>query len=91
MVTCGEPEAYNGRNDTLTNPVVIFEVLSEGTDNYDGGEKFEQYRRLPSLQEYVILAQDRFLIEHHASYMTGSVLQLASGRFFETIVSGHLL
>jgi len=65
MVVCGEPEAYNGRNDTLTNPVVVFEVLSESTVNYDRGEKSEHFRRLPSLQEYVILAQDRTFIEHH--------------------------
>ena len=47
MVVCGEPQPANNRNDTLTNPVAIFEVLSESTDNYDRGGKFEHYRRLP--------------------------------------------
>ncbi len=47
----------------LMNPQVIFEVLSDTTETYDRGDKFEFYRRIPSLQEYVLINQKRPLIE----------------------------
>jgi Uma2 family endonuclease len=53
-------------NDTLLNPIVIVEVLSESTKDYDRGVKFEQYRQIPSFREYLIVAQDRPYVEHHA-------------------------
>jgi Uma2 family endonuclease len=51
--------------DTLLNPTVIVEVLSASTEAYDRGEKFAQYRRLDSLREYVLVAQDKIRIEHY--------------------------
>jgi len=48
----------------LQHAMVIIEVLSPSTENYDRGFKFEQYRRLTSLQDYVVLAQDRLHVEH---------------------------
>ncbi len=59
-ITCGERE-YEG--ETLLNPTVIFEVLSPSTGAYDRGEKFAHYRRLPSLQAVVFVAQDQPAIE----------------------------
>jgi Uma2 family endonuclease len=64
-VVCGEREFMDDRRDTLLNPIVIFEVLSPSTSDYDRGEKFAHYRRLPSLAEYVLVAQDRYRIEHY--------------------------
>src|SRR5580693_9035962 len=52
VVICGEPEFVDDRFDTLTNPVVVFEVLSSSTKNLDRGEKFVSYRKLPSLRYY---------------------------------------
>ncbi|MFN8454993.1 MAG: Uma2 family endonuclease [Anaerolineae bacterium] len=65
MVVCGSIEYAEGRNDTITNPIVIFEVLSKSTRDYDRGKKFELYRDLPSLQEYVLIDQERVYLEHY--------------------------
>lgn len=63
-VVCDQPKFYKNRDDTITNPLVIFEVLSESTKNYDRGDKFEFYRTLPSLQEYVLVDQSKVHVEH---------------------------
>lgn len=60
---CGEPRFIDETLDTLTNPVLIVEVLSPSTEAYDRGEKFLHYRTIESLQEYVLVAQDRVLVE----------------------------
>lgn len=65
MVTCGEPVLSDEKMDTLTNPTVLFEVLSPSTEGYDRGRKFELYRKIGSLQEYVLVAQDRAFVEHY--------------------------
>jgi Uma2 family endonuclease len=62
VIAC-KPEEF-GRG-ALLNPVVIIEVLSPGTSDYDRGEKFERYRQIPSFREYLIVAQDRVYVEHH--------------------------
>jgi Uma2 family endonuclease len=46
------------------NPEVIFEVLSESTEAYDRGDKFDQYRSIPSFNEYVLVSLDKILVEH---------------------------
>jgi Uma2 family endonuclease len=64
MVIVCDPEEYEDAEvDTLLNPRVIVEVLSESTEKYDRGDKFGHYREIPSLQEYVLVAQDRPFIE----------------------------
>jgi Uma2 family endonuclease len=57
VVTCGE-EKFE-RYDTLRNPILIIEVLSPSTQDYDRGGKFASYRSIPSLEEYWTVAQDR--------------------------------
>ncbi len=64
-VVCGEPEFEDDELDTLLNPAVVIEVLSPSTEAYDRGDKFAAYRRLPSLREYVLIAQDRPSVEHY--------------------------
>ena len=64
-VVCGEPEFEDEEVDTLLNPKVLVEVLSPSTADYDRGGKFTHYRRLPSLHEYVLISQDRPLVEHY--------------------------
>jgi Uma2 family endonuclease len=59
VVVCGKPEFTDEEKDTITNPKVIVEVLSPSTADYNYGGKFALYRRLPSLEEYVLIAQDR--------------------------------
>jgi Uma2 family endonuclease len=63
LIVCGKAEFDNVQKDTLTNPQVIVEILSESTESYDRGKKFLHYRRLPSLREYVLVSQDKKLIE----------------------------
>lgn len=52
------------QDDTLLNPIVVFEVLSHSTEAYDRGKKFAAYQTLASLQEYLLVSQDQPRIEH---------------------------
>ena len=61
VIVCDEPKFEDAQVDTLLNPRVIVEVLSDSTEKYDRGGKFAHYRQIPSLQEYVLVAQDRAL------------------------------
>lgn len=61
----GDPLFEDDTEDTLLNPVLIVEVLSPSTEAYDRGRKFQGYRRIPSLREYLLVSQDRCLIEHY--------------------------
>ncbi len=62
-IFCGKPLYEDSERDTLLNPKVIIEVLSPSTEAYDRGKKFESYRTIPSLEEYVLVSQDRPKIE----------------------------
>ena len=64
-VTCDKPRFEDDVFDTLINPQVIIEVLSDSTAGYDRGEKFICYRQLESLQEYILISQDQVLVEHY--------------------------
>jgi len=64
MVVCGEATYVDQEADTLTNPTLIVEVLSASTQDYDRGRKFEHYRSLASLQEYLLVAQAKVHVEH---------------------------
>jgi Uma2 family endonuclease len=62
-VVCGKLELTGDRQDNLVNPVLLVEVLSSSTESYDRGQKFSLYRSIPSLREYVLVAQDRISVE----------------------------
>jgi Uma2 family endonuclease len=64
-VVCGEVQFEDNQQDTLLNPTLIVEVLSESTEAYDRGGKFAHYRKLPSLMEYVLIAQTKPPVEHY--------------------------
>ena len=57
------PQFVEKRNDTVTNPLIIIEVLSDATKDFDRSGKFEFYRTLPSLQEYILVHQDKIQLE----------------------------
>ena len=63
VVVCGDAEFADESNDTVTNPAVLFEVLSESTEAYDRGPKASMYRDISSLRELVLVAQDRISVE----------------------------
>jgi len=65
MVICGPLQFAPRRTDTVTNPVVIFEVLSPSTESYDRGKKFEFYRTIETLREYILIDQARAYVEHY--------------------------
>jgi Uma2 family endonuclease len=65
VIVCGEPIFDDKQKDTLLNPTVLVEVLSKSTASYDRGEKFEHYRKLDSLAEYLVIAQNKYHAEHY--------------------------
>jgi len=62
-VVCGEVETHDVKNDGITNPILIVEVLSDSTASYDRGVKFRKYCSLPSFKEYVLITQDEPIVE----------------------------
>jgi Uma2 family endonuclease len=64
-VVCGEAQFEDTQQDTLLNPTLIVEVLSESTEAYDRGGTFAHYRKLTSLMEYVLIAQTKPHVEHY--------------------------
>jgi Uma2 family endonuclease len=74
IVACDPEHIEDDHQDTLLNPIVIIEVLSPSTESYDRGKKFQHYRALDSLQEYVLIAQDQARIERYRRQPSGDWL-----------------
>ncbi|MSU77830.1 MAG: Uma2 family endonuclease [Gemmataceae bacterium] len=73
LVVCGEPEYFDDQGDIIMNPTAIVEVLSKSTEAFDRGEKFQRYRTWnPSLRDYVLVTQDKPLVEHFHRNAAGS-------------------
>jgi Uma2 family endonuclease len=73
MVVCGKPEIKKYKNlDNILNPVLIVEVLSPSTADYDKGAKFEQYRTIESFKEYLLVSQDAKQITRYTKQSDGS-------------------
>ena len=77
LIVCGEPEYADEDRDTLINPRVVFEVLSPSTERYDRTTKFQHYKQLPSVQEYILVAQDRAWCERFVRQPDGAWAQVA--------------
>src|SRR5690606_32322896 len=73
-VVCWRPGFDDQTRDTLLNPIVIVEVLSNSTEAYDRGDKFAQYQTIPSFQEYVLASQKEARIEHFRRLPDGTWL-----------------
>jgi Uma2 family endonuclease len=71
VVVCGEPLFQDNVFDTLLNPVLLIEVLSETTESYDRGKKFQHYRSIESLEEYVLVSQTEARIEKYVKHGDG--------------------
>jgi Uma2 family endonuclease len=74
MVACGEQQFADDAPNTLVNPVLIIEVLSDSTRDYDRSGKFQHYRSLASLREYVTIEQDSVRVERHTRQADNSWL-----------------
>lgn len=80
-VVCEEPQFSDNEFDTLLNPLLLIEVLSPSTERYDRGKKFQDYRQLPSLREYLLVSQDsprieRYLLLDHGKWELTDVSNL---------------
>jgi Uma2 family endonuclease len=64
-VVCGPVVLEPGTNDVLANPTIVVEVLSDATEQYDRGLKWEGYQRIESLTDYVLISQSEPRIEHY--------------------------
>lgn len=73
-IACPPQFLEDKRPDTLINPAVLVEVLSDTTEAYDRGEKFEHYRTIVSLTDYILIAQNRVLIERYTRQPDGGWL-----------------
>ncbi|MDQ7026956.1 MAG: Uma2 family endonuclease [Anaerolineae bacterium] len=62
-VVCGDPKFAGNIFDTIVNPIVIIEILSKSTEAYDRGEKFQHYREIETLQDYILISQTKPHIE----------------------------
>lgn len=71
VVVRGQPQFLDEQQDTLLNPTLVVEVLSPSTESFDRGEKSFHYRRIPSLKEYLLVAQDRVHIERYVRQPDG--------------------
>lgn len=85
IVACGDIQFADDQKDTILNPVLLIEVLSESTRDYDRGRKFQYYRTLPSLVEYLTVAQDEPHVEQYARQNGGQWLISEFSKMSETI------
>lgn len=67
VVVCGGPRFHDERKDIILNPVLVIEVLSPSTEAFDRGAKFQAYRTIESLKEYLLVSQEAPLVEQYVS------------------------
>ncbi len=87
MVVCGKPEFSDTQTGSLTNPVLLIEVLSQSTANYGRGEKFELYRDIPTFREYLLIDSRRIWAELWRKSTEGIWSLVFEGKSLDLIVS----
>ena len=85
VVVCGERRFLDERRDTLLNPSLLVEVLSPTTEAYDRGRKFEDYRSIESLREYLLVAFDHVQAELYTRQPDGRWLLTSAGRLEDSL------
>lgn len=90
MALCGEPEFDNENPPCLLNPSVLAEVLSPSTQTIDRGDKIAEYRAIPTLTDYVIVAQDRIFVEHYVRQNSGQWMRTEYSQLDEALVFAGL-
>lgn len=73
-VVCGKPLFHDDKQDVLTNPKVVIEVLSPSTEKYDRSVKFQAYQQIESLTDFLLISQDKPLVEHFERQTSGQWL-----------------
>jgi Uma2 family endonuclease len=89
-LVCGDRKFYNNRTDAVENPILLVEVLSDSTAKYDKNEKFLTYRNIESFQEYVLISQDKTLVQQFIRQKDGNwkikaTIGLNSKVYFESV------
>jgi Uma2 family endonuclease len=84
-LACGTPLYEDEHEDTLLNPLVIIEILSPSTERYDRTTKFRRYQSIPTLQEYLLIAQDYPFVEHFVRQPDGGWLWSAADQLTDVI------
>lgn len=70
---CGKPMFdHSSKPESLLNPQVVFEVLSASTEAFDRGDKFARYRRIESLEDYVLVSSEQRRVEHYVRQANGA-------------------
>jgi Uma2 family endonuclease len=91
---CGEPQFLDENRDTLLNPSLIVEVLSPSTEAYDRGRKFEHYRSVESVSEYLLVSSERVSAELYTRQPDGRWLLTAAAHMEDSLdlqsVGAHL-
>jgi len=77
-IICDQPSFYKNRRDTIDNPKLIIEVLSKSTASFDRAEKFLSYQTLEPLDEYVLISQDKALVEQYIKRDDGNWIYKAT-------------
>jgi Uma2 family endonuclease len=90
IVVCDKPQFEDNMFDTLLNPRIVVEVLSDSTEKYDRGTKFAHYRQLASVQEYVLVAQDRPLVERYVRQADETWVLAAYNDLTQTLAFGTI-
>jgi Uma2 family endonuclease len=85
IVVCDEPQFLDETRDTLLNPSLIVEVLSPSTEAYDRGRKFEHYRSVESLSEYLLVSAERVSAELYTRQPDGRWLLTAASRLEDSL------
>ena len=85
VVVCGERRYLDDRRDTLLNPSLLVEVLSPSTEAYDRGRKFESYRSIESLSEYLLVASDRVHVDLYTRRPDGRWLLTSASRLEDSL------
>ena len=86
IAVCRKPRFLDGQQDTLLNPDLVIEVLSLSTEAYDRGRKFEQYKAIESLHEYLLVASDRVHADLYTRQVDGRWLLTSADRMEDSLV-----
>jgi Uma2 family endonuclease len=89
VVVCGQPR-FEQPGETLLNPTLLVEALSDSSEAYDRGRTSEQYRTMASLTDYLLIAQDRVLVEHYSRQPEDRWLLHAANRMQDSIAIDSL-
>mgnify|MGYP001610709744 CR=1 FL=1 len=90
VAVCGDTRLADDHRDTLLNPTFVAEILSPSTESYDRGRKFEHYRTVESLQEYLLVAQDRVQVELYTRQPEGTWLLREARRLEDALELGSI-